>query len=203
MKELILESIEKAMDHEAYMLLFKQLVVEGRTTGESSPEKINFTKLNFSRSKRLIKTVELSEAQKQSCKELNEKQIWLVITEPWCGDAAQSLPLFNKFAENSEKIDLKIVLRDENPELMDAFLTNGSRSIPKLIILDENLRLINHWGPRSNAASKVVNSYIQKYGKIDDQLKTELQVWYNQNKGAAILNEIPKLMSSKKTFETI
>lgn len=203
MKELILESIEKAMDHEAYMLLFQQLVAEGRTTGESSPEKTNFTKLNFSRSKRLIKTVELSEAQKKAFKDISKKQTWLVITEPWCGDGAQSLPLFNKIAENSEKIDLKIILRDENPELMDAFLTNGSRSIPKLIILDENLQLINHWGPRSKAATKVVNSYIQEHGKIDDQLKTELQVWYNKNKGEAILNEIPKLMGRKKTLETI
>lgn len=203
MKELISKSLEKAMDHEEYMILFKQLVAEGKTTGEPSPEKINYTKLNWSRTKRLNKTAKLSEEQSRHFKDLNEEQTWLVITEPWCGDAAQSLPFLNKFAEIAENIDLKIVLRDENPELMDAYLTNGSRSIPKLIILDKNLQLINHWGPRSKAATKVVNNYIQEFGQIDDQLKTELQVWYNLNKGEAILQEIQELTVSKSSLGVV
>lgn len=203
MKELISKSLEKAMDHEEYMILFKQLVAEGNTTGEPSPEKINYTKLNWSRIKRLNKTAKLSEEQSRHFKDLNEEQTWLVITEPWCGDAAQSLPFLNKFAEIAENIDLKIVLRDENPELMDAYLTNGSRSIPKLIILDKNMQLINHWGPRSKAATKVVNNYIQEFGQIDDQLKTELQVWYNLNKGEAILQEIQELTVSKSSLGVV
>lgn len=203
MKELISKSLEKAMDHEEYMILFKQLVAEGKTTGEPSPEKINYTKLNWSRIKRLNKTAKLSEEQSRHFKDLNEEQTWLVITEPWCGDAAQSLPFLNKFAEIAENIDLKIVLRDENPELMDAYLTNGSRSIPKLIILDKNMQLINHWGPRSKAATKVVNNYIQEFGQIDDQLKTELQVWYNLNKGEAILQEIQELTVSKSSLGVV
>ncbi len=82
------------------------------------------------------------------------------------------------------------MLRDENLALIDNFLTNTSRSIPKLIILDKDLEIINHWGPRSKAAAKVVNDYIQDHGKIDDQLKTDLQIWYNKNKGEAILTEL-------------
>ncbi|MCM4154721.1 thioredoxin family protein [Gramella sp. AN32] len=200
MEELIKQSVTRAMSYAEYNLLFKQLVTEGRTTGEPSSEKINYTKLNFSRSKRLDKTIKLSEGQRQCFQEINEKQTWLVITEPWCGDAAQSLPFFNKIAENSEKIELKIVLRDENPELIDAFLTKGSRSIPKLIILDKNYHLIDYWGPRSKAATQVVDAYIQEHGAIDDQLKTDLQVWYNKDKGNAILQE---MMFCEMRSETI
>ena len=203
MKELLVKSMEKAMDHESYILLFKLLVAEGKTTGEHSPEKINFTKLNFSRNKRLDKTIELSEEQKKFFKDITKKQTWLLLIEPWCGDGAQSLPYLNKIAESSEKIDLKILLRDENLDLMDAFLTNGSRSLPKLIILDKNFELINHWGPRSKAATKVVNDYVQEHGQVDEQLKADLQVWYNNNKGEAILQEIQELMLSEKCLEMI
>ncbi len=203
MKELIQKSLAKAISYEEYNVLFKKLVAEGRTTGETTREKIDYTKLNFSRSKRLDKTIKLSEEQNRYFQDIDVKQTWLVITEPWCGDAAQSLPFFNKLASSSENIELKIVLRDENPELMDSFLTYGSRSIPKLIILDKNLEVVNHWGPRSKAATKVVDDYVQKHAKIDEQLKTDLQLWYNKNKGEAIIAEMQDLVLCEKNSEVI
>jgi len=201
MKELIQKSLAKAIIYEEYNVLFKKLVAEGRTTGETTREKIDYTKLNFSRSKRLDKTIKLSEEQNKYFQDKNVKQTWLVITEPWCGDAAQSLPFFNKLASSSENIELKIVLRDENPELMDSFLTYGSRSIPKLIILDKYLEVVNHWGPRSKAATKVVDDYVQKHARIDEQLKTDLQLWYNKNKGEAIIAEMQDLVLCEKNSE--
>jgi len=203
MGQLIKNSIAKGMSYAEYSMLVKQLVAEGKTTGETSPEKINFTKLNFSRSKRLDKTINLTEAQKKAFGSLKEQQTWLVIIESWCGDGANSLPIINKIVESSEKLELKIVLRDDNLKLMDEFLTNGARSLPKLIILDKNMEVINQWGPRSKAATKVVNDYIQEHGHVDDQLKADLQVWYNKNKGEAILQEIQELMVTKKSLETI
>lgn len=203
MKELIQKSLAKAISYEEYNVLFKKLVAEGRTTGETTREKIDYTKLNFSRSKRLDKTIKLSEEQNRYFQDIDIKQTWLVITEPWCGDAAQSLPFFNKLASSSENIELKIVLRDENPELMDSFLTYGSRSIPKLIILDKNMEVVNHWGPRSKAATKVVDDYVQKHAKIDEQLKTDLQLWYNKNKGEAIIAEMQDLVLCEKNSEVI
>lgn len=193
MKSIIKDSVAKAMSYSEYNLLFKYMVMDGQTTGDSTPEKIEYTKLNWSRSKRLDKTIELTEEQKKCFSSIKENQTWLVITEPWCGDAAQSLPYFNIIAETSENITLSILLRDENPEIMDVFLTDGARSIPKLIILDKNLELITHWGPRSTAAAEVVNNYIQTHGKIEDQLKTDLQIWYNKNNGKAILNELQEI----------
>lgn len=86
---------------------------------------------------------------------------------------------------------------------MDAFLTNGSRSIPKLIVMDKNFQVINHWGPRSKAAAKVVDDYIQENGQIDDQLKTDLQIWYNKDKGESILQEMQNLVDSEMSTQSI
>ncbi len=196
MRNLLNTSVEKAMDYSEYNLLFKQLVEEGRTTGEETDEKINYTKLNWSRSKRLDKTAEIAEESLEAFKNISQKQTWLVISEPWCGDAAQTLPFLNKIAQLSENIDLKIVLRDENPELMDQFLTNGSRSIPMVIMVDANFNVINTFGPRSQAATRLVADYKEKHGKIDDAFKEMLQVWYNNDKGISIVDDIAHLCST-------
>lgn len=190
MKTLIEKSIKKGMDYAQYNLLFKQLVEEERTTGEQSQEKIDYTKLNFSRTKRLDKTAQIPEENIADFKNIPNKQTWLVISEPWCGDAAQTLPFLNKIAQLSKSIDLKIVLRDENPELMDQFLTNGSQSIPIVMMVDEDMNVLQTFGPRSKAATKLVSDYKTEHGVIDDAFKEMIQVWYNNDKGISIVNDI-------------
>ncbi len=197
MSELIKNSANKGMDYAQYNLLFKQLVEEGRSTGEPDQEKVDYTKLNFSRTKRLDKTATISAEQAEVFENLGAKQTWLVISEPWCGDAAQTLPFLNKIAQLSENIDLKIVLRDENLELMNQFLTNGSQSIPMVIMLNEQLEVIQSWGPRSKAATEVVSDYKEEHGKIDDAFKEMLQVWYNNDKGNSIVNDLAEALEVK------
>ena len=119
----------------------------------------------------------------------------LVISEGWCGDAAQILPVIHKMAETTDKLNLQIVLRDDNPELMDAYLTNGSRSIPKLILLDkETLEPINNWGPRPAEAAKLIADFKEKHGVINEEAKTELQKWYLHDKGLSTMQEIVGLL---------
>lgn len=197
MNAIIEKSINKAMDYTQYNLLFKQLAEQGRTTGESTQEKIDYTKLNFSRTKRLDKTTTISAEATEAFKNISEKQTWLVISEPWCGDAAQTLPILNNIVQLSENINLKIVLRDDNPELMDQFLTNGSQSIPIVIILDEDMNVIQTFGPRSKAATKLVTDYKTEHGVIDDAFKEMLQVWYNNDKGVSIVNDIMETIEVK------
>lgn len=197
MSNLIKDSVKKAMDYAQYNLLFKQLVEEERTTGEQDQEKIDYTKLNFSRTKRLDKTAKIEAEQAEVFKNIPTKQTWLVISEPWCGDAAQTLPFLNRISEISKNIDLKIVLRDENLELMDRFLTNGSRSIPMIIMLDEQLEVIQQWGPRSKAATKLVTDYKEEHGVIDDAFKEIIQVWYNNDKGVSIVNDLVETLEIK------
>ncbi|HLW33616.1 MAG TPA: thioredoxin family protein [Aequorivita sp.] len=197
MSNLIKDSVKKAMDYAQYNLLFKQLVDEGRSTGEHDQEKIDYTKLNFSRTKRLDKTAKIEAEQAEVFKNIPTKQTWLVISEPWCGDAAQTLPFLNKISGLSDNIELKIVLRDENLELMDKFLTNGSRSIPMIIMLDEQLEVIQQWGPRSKAATKLVTDYREEHSVINDAFKEIIQVWYNNDKGISIVNDLVETMEIK------
>ncbi|MDP2542406.1 MULTISPECIES: thioredoxin family protein [Tenacibaculum] len=184
MKKIIQNSLEKALSYNEYRDLVSDLLSQGKSTGPNqSDDLLNYSKLNDKRMKRLDKTVKLTKETLAKIKDVKEPQTWLVLTEGWCGDAAQNLPVINKIAEENPNINLKLVLRDENLELMDKFLTNGGRSIPKLIALNQENEVINTWGPRPTTATKMVVDYKEKHGSLDADFKTDLQVWYNKNKG--------------------
>ena len=86
---------------------------------------------------------------------------------------------------------MKVLLRDENEELMNQFLTNGGKAIPKLIIIEEEtLEVLDHWGPRPEGASKLISDYKATHGIVDEIAKTELQKWYLQDKGFSTQKEI-------------
>ena len=160
MKEIIENSLKKAISYTDYRVLVSNLLADGKSTGPEQSEALtNYSLLNDRRMKRLDKTIKISEETILEFQKVKEPQTWLVITEGWCGDAAQNIPVINKIAETTDKINLKVVLRDENLELMDLFLTNGGRSIPKLIALDKDNNVIDSWGPRPTVATKMVADY--------------------------------------------
>jgi len=198
MEKIIKNSLQKAYSYTEYKELILNLLKEGRSTGINQNEVLaNFTKLNDKRMKRLDKQTKLSENADLKTQNIQKDFTWLVLTESWCGDAAQTLPLINKFAEANKKIDLKVVLRDENEALMNQFLTNGSMSIPKLIVIEKDSnKVVGSWGPRSKKATKMVSDYKEKHGEIDASFKTELQLWYNKDKGINIEKEMVDLLDS-------
>ena len=172
------------------------LLQEGKSSGAIQSEAlVNYSRLNETRMHRLDKTIVIDQTIVSKFKAIQSKYIWLVIAEGWCGDAAQILPIFNKMSEVSDHIDFKIVFRDDNEALMNLFLTNGSKSIPKLIILDKNaLDVIADWGPRPKGAIDLVQNYKDKFGVIDDTIKAELQMWYLHDKGLSTQKEIMELL---------
>ncbi len=196
MKNILEKSLQTAQSYTDYKKKVLELLKEGKSTGTDQNEDLfHFTKLNNQRMKRLDKQTKLNEETLSKTQKIDRDFIWLVLTESWCGDAAQTLPVINKFAEANEKIDLKVLLRDENEELMNQFLTNGSKSIPKLIVVDNNSKeVVGSWGPRSAKASKLVTDYKEKHGKVDAKLKTDLQNWYNEDRGAQIEMEMLELI---------
>ncbi len=197
MENIIEKSLETAHSYEEYKALVLQLMKEGKSTGPVQNEsRSNFTKINNQRMKRLDKQTRLSEEAMSMTEKVSKDFTWLVLTESWCGDAAQTLPVINKFSEVSDKIDLKVVLRDENDDLMNQFLTDGNKSIPKLIVIEnESKKVVSSWGPRSEKATRMIQDYKEKHGKVDDQIKKDLQVWYNKDKGKQIEKEIISLLS--------
>ena len=196
-QQIINKSLKKSLSYTEYRQLVAGLVVENSTTGNERTEALaEYTKLNDRRMKRWDKTLKVSEDALQNIQKFNKKTTWLVLTESWCGDAAHVIPVINKVAELNDNIDLRLVLRDENPDLMDAFLTNGGKSIPKLIAVDnQSGNVLNTFGPRPNTATQLVGDYKAKHGTITPEFKQDLQVWYNKDKGQSAVEELVKLLN--------
>lgn len=191
MSTLIQSALQKSLSYYEYLSLVSKLISEGKSTGnEQSADLLHYSELNEVRMKRLEKTLKLDAEVEKTLQNIASKQTWLIISEGWCGDAAQILPIIKLMSDASEKIDLKIVLRDENEVLMNQFLTNGAKSIPKLLLLDEAFNLINHWGPRPEAAKNLILNYKAKNGIVDETAKIALQKWYLEDKGIATMKEI-------------
>ena len=179
-----------------YFQLVSNLVEQNRTTGPNQSElNSQYTRLNFQRLKRIVKTLQISDELTGAIRQIQSDMLWIVIVEAWCGDVPQNLPYFDAISNASDKIRLKIVLRDDNPEVMDQFLTNGSRSIPKLICLDpETFEVIGSWGPRPEGATELVKKMI-KDPKITKDMRNEaVQRWYLQNKGIQLQSELSLLL---------
>lgn len=186
------ENLKKSLTYNEYILLTDRLVAEGRTTGENQePDMIEYTKLNAQRMSRIYKTTEVKNEFKEV---LTEKQHWVLIAEPWCGDAANTVPVIAKIAESSDKVNLHILLRDENNEVMNEYLTNGARSIPILIILNEKYEEKYKWGPRpAKLQSRVLDT--KKTGDFDiEELKKNVQLWYFNDKSQSTQEEIFNLL---------
>jgi len=200
MKNIIKASLLKSQTYNDYRNFVKELVKNNATTGEDkSDAMVNYTMLNDRRMKRWDKTIKISEDIQDKISEFKEKITWLVLTESWCGDAAHLMPVMNKIAELNDNIDFKVVLRDENDELMNQFLTNGSKSIPKLIMInDKTGSVLNSYGPRPNEATKMVNDYKNKFGALTPEFKEDLQRWYNKDKGQSTLKDLTEMLSELK-----
>jgi hypothetical protein len=187
--------IEKAITFGEYNDLIDRLLAAGKTTGPRQSESLtNFTRLNVQRMARLAKTIELESGTVNKVSEKQRPQTWLIITEGWCGDAAQNIPVIEKIAAENDTIRTRYILRDENRDLMDRFLTNGARSIPKLIAIDqETEQVLWIWGARPVEAQALYESL-----HTDDvekpQIMERLQRWYNDDKGRSVQKEIVGLL---------
>ncbi len=193
--------IEKSLTYVAYGKLIADLLSQGRTTGPDQSEAfIHYTLLNQQRMHRLDKTMLLLPSVQTAIRSVTVGQTWLVLTEAWCGDAAQSIPVMNAMTVLNPTISLRLILRDENPELMDRYLTNGvARSIPKLIGLDTaTMEELFTWGPRPAVLQE--RFYKMKAEGVEYHLiKEELQRWYNKDRTISIQEELAALASGSSS----
>ena len=188
------EYLNRSLSFTEYIALLDRLLSEGKTTGpDQSESRIGYGRLNLSRMRRLEKTVELDQNVRSKISSLNVDWIWLIITEGWCGDAAQNIPVIERVAEANQGIETRYILRDENPEVMDQFLTNGTRSIPKLIAIDRKSgRVLGTWGPRPKAAQDMFAE--QRSSGIEKPVILEnIQRWYLADRGSSLQKELADL----------
>jgi hypothetical protein len=158
------------------------------------PDYLNYTKLNLSRMKRWLKTGVIDENLEIFAKKIVSRQNWILISEPWCGDASHIVPFIDMISKLSDKIDLKIQLRDSDSEI-DKYLTHGGKSIPMLIIRNENGEDLAIWGPRPKECQEIFQE-MKSQGLEFEQQKVKLQEWYNNDKGQSLQLELLKVLEN-------
>lgn len=195
-EDTLVTALGNSYSYEEYRNLVEKFAAEGKSTGPVQTEALaNYTQLNDRRMKRWDKTLRFSEEAVSKITAVSKKMTWTVLTESWCGDASPALPVMNKIAELNPNIELRVVLRDENTDLMNQFLTNGGMSIPKLIVRDDvSNEVVADWGPRSVNATKLVEDHKAVHGMIKPEFKQDIQVWYNKDKGQSILADLLLLL---------
>jgi hypothetical protein len=161
---------------------------------ESTRNRIRTAPINMQRASRILRTCVVPDRVRALINGFQSPQVWMVLTEPWCGDSAQSLPYIARMAECSEKILLRILLRDANPEVMDRYLTDGTRGIPKLVVFDEGGGELFRWGPRPRRGQEI---FLQARAEgLEKKAALErLHLWYARDKGAEIEHELIDLLT--------
>jgi hypothetical protein len=199
----VLQNITQSYSYDEYKKMVIKYAEEYSTSGEQLKERIAATLINAQRMKRIDKQCIINYNLHTLISQINRKQKWLLISESWCGDSAQCVPVIAKMAELNKNILLKIIFRDEHLDLMDNFLTNGSRSIPKLICIDEKTDSINFiWGPRPKAIQDRVSELKKNFPEIThDELVKNIHLWYAQDKTKSIQAEFIELLN-KSNFES-
>ena len=183
------------MTWQEYVQYFEQ-ILSGTTPKPpyNEEEYFHYTKMNWSRSNRWLKNSPLTAETIQAIKKINERQHWVLITEPWCGDAAHIVPVIYQMAVLNPNIDLEIQLRDSGSEI-DKYLTKGSKSIPILIVRNTEGKDLFVWGPRPVGAN-IVFDELKKNEADFETIKLALQNFYNKDKAKETQQEIVALLNS-------
>ncbi len=189
--------LEKAYTYQTYRKLIDDLLKQGKTTGNNHSEQyVKYTKLNVQRMNRWDKNCQIFSEFEKFLKYINKKIIMVVLTEAWCGDTANLIPVFEKIRlVCPEYLSLYLLLRDENPDVMEDNLTNGARSIPKLIFLNENLEKLATWGPRPQPLSQQIQEW-KNQGLTYSQFADKIQLWYAHDKSLTTQKEIFDILKS-------
>lgn len=192
--------IDGALSYDEYREMIDELLEQDKTTGTNhSDEMVEYTRMNVHRMSRLDKQVELKDSLVDEIKQLDQEWVWLIITEAWCGDAAQNIPALVKMTNLNENINLKFILRDQHIDIMDEYLTNGGRSIPKLVCLNaETLEELGTWGPRPEVLQEKAMAWKEDPDTSMEEWAEKLHAWYAHNMTRRIQSEFEELIADWK-----
>ena len=197
MSQINKETFDKGLTYESYRSFVNQLLSEGKTSGTNhSVPMLNYTLLNNKRMDRLDKTSKLSESLISSISQIGTKQNWLILVEAWCGDVAQNLPVIARMADQNDNIELSIIFRDENPKIMDEYLTLGARSIPKLVIFDENFNELTTWGPRPEPVQEMLLAHKNNPNETYQEYAEKAHTWYAKDRTSTLQKEFENLIDN-------
>ena len=189
------DRIQAGLTPEKYhQVLVDQAAAKENDLTEEAAEKLQFTQLNLHRTNRITRTFKVAPELAVLLARIDKPQTWMLLTEPWCGDSAQCLPYISAMASLNTNIQLHLILRDENLDIMDDFLTNGSRSIPRLVIFDKDGNELVQWGPRPQEAQKVFMES-KEAGHAKPEILEKLHLFYGRNRGKALIAEFENIIA--------
>jgi len=190
--------IQKAENFDESLRHMEALVRNKQNTILNEDESyLQLIKLNYHRMKRVYKTTRIHDELQDEAINFPTPMTWIVITNPRCGDSAQSIPVMQKIAELNDKIQLKIIMRDEHLEVMDAYLTDGAKAIPKLICLNaDTLEELGTWGPRPEPMQKLLKEHKNNPVLSKSEFSEMIQRKYLEDKTKTIQNEVLELFKS-------
>jgi len=157
-----------------------------------NPDYHHYTVMNEKRMQRWLKTNPITAETASVIQSIDKPQTWVVITEPWCGDASHIVPIIYLMSALNSRIDLQLQLRDSDSEIGN-YLTNGSRSIPILVVRDENGKDLFHWGPRPKEGQEMYLALAARKADFEE-VKTAIQHYYNKDKSLSTQQEIQALL---------
>ena len=134
---------------------------------------------------------------------LGERFRLVVLAEDWCGDASSTVPVLARWAEQTPNVELRVLRRDEHPEVMDRYLTDGrARSIPVVIVLTEAMDELGWWGPRPKALQAWAAEQ-RAAGREKKGLFAETRRWYAKDRGESTLREVLAVMERVRHTEGV
>lgn len=138
-----------------------------------------YRRYNMERARGVEAAYEMSKALKAAVDNIDAPQTWLVLTEDWCVDSAYSLPIISDAASSNPNINMRILSRDDHLDIMDRYLTNGARSIPKLVVFDEVGRELMSWGPRPRILKEMRTAWASE-GVAGAMISQRSIAWYEE-----------------------
>jgi hypothetical protein len=189
--------LNAGLDFDGYIERMREYAARTADEGMSAEDRehLETAAINLHRTERILRTYQPSDGVRHSAERINSPQAWLLLSEVWCGDSAQCVPQIAKIAALSPQISLRIMLRDENPDIMDAYLTDAKRAIPKLVIFGTDRSELARWGPRPKGAQAVFQEALAE--GVPKKVRLErLHLWYGRNRGAELDAEMEGLLRS-------
>ena len=176
-----LEIRKQQYSFEHYLEFVEELVSNHLHSGETDDALLKkFTATNQERLQRTYSKFTLTQTEAQQVSKL-APQTWILIGESWCGDVNSSLPVIAKLAQASAgAITLRIILRDQNPDVMNLYLSpTGGRSIPKLIIFNIDGQEVGNWGSRPQGLNKLAAAWKEEKLPFMEIVK-HVYAWYDE-----------------------